>query len=143
VSLTATGAGVLVLHPSLDARFFFALETPIRITETAGGQADWNFARISFFRKGTETERFEIGADVIERAGYKRITARSNQVYTVVFRNNDENFEDITITLGFSDLKDGRQFTLTVPLSTFTDVNISLTPMLAPVEGTVKTGTDP
>ena len=33
------------------------------------------------------------------------------------------------MTLGFSDAKDGRQFTTTVVGSTFTDVNVSLTPL--------------
>jgi hypothetical protein len=44
-TITAVGAGALVVHPSLDTRFGAALETPIRISETTGGTADWNFAR--------------------------------------------------------------------------------------------------
>jgi hypothetical protein len=48
VTITSSGEGNLVIHPSVDTRFSFALETPIRITETAGGTADWNFARISY-----------------------------------------------------------------------------------------------
>jgi len=138
VSIATSGSGNAVLHPSLDSRFFFALETPIRIQESSGGTADWNFARIQFFRNGRENERFEIGADVIDRAGFKRIAARSNQVYTVVFRNNDENFDDLTITLGFSDIKDGRQFTTTVSFGSFTDITISLTPLSVPATGTVR-----
>jgi hypothetical protein len=140
VAVTTAGSGDLVLHPSLDSRFFFALETPIRIQETAGGNADWNFARIQYFRNGRENERFELGADVIDRAGFKRIAARSNQVYRVIFRNNDENFDDITITLGFSDIKDGRQFTTTVGLATFNDVTFSVTPLRVPDQGAVHYG---
>jgi hypothetical protein len=116
---------------------FFALETPIRITETAGGTADWNFARIQLFKNGAEVERNELGADVIERAGHKKITARVNQVYTPVFRFNDDNFDDARVTLGFSDLKDGRQFTVNVE-DAWSDVAISLTPLSVPSPGTVR-----
>jgi hypothetical protein len=137
VSITAAGEGNMVIHPSLDSRFAFALETPIRITETAGGTADWNFARIQLLRKGQEVERYELGADVIERAGYKRIAARSNQLYTIAFRFNNEDFDDGAVTLGFSDLKDGRQFTVSAA-DNWADVTISLTPLSVPAEGTVR-----
>ena len=97
------------------------------ITETAGGTADWNFgARIQLFRRGQEIERYELGADVIERAGYKKIAARSNQLYTIAFRFNNDDFEDGAVTLGFSDLKDGRQFTVAAA-DNWADVTISLT----------------
>jgi hypothetical protein len=139
-AITATGAGALVLHPRLDGRFTFALETPIRITETAGGSADWNFARISIFLSGREIERYELGADVINNAGYKRIAARSEKVYTVVFRQNSDDFDRVDITLGFGDLKDARQFTVAVPFESLSDVNISLTPMFVPPQGTVTQG---
>lgn len=113
-TVTATGEGALVLHPSLDTRFTCALETPIRITETAGGTADWNFARISFFRNGAEIERFELGSDAIRNAGFSRLTARSNRLIQVAFRLNSDAFDRVDITLGFGDLKDGRQFTALV-----------------------------
>ncbi len=137
VTITARGEGNLVIHPSLDERFFFALETPIRLNETAGGTADWNFVRIQLFKSGRENERYELGADVIERAGFKKITARSNQLYTVVFRFNDESFDDASLTLGFADLKDGRRFELT-DVDGWTDVTISLTPLSVPPGGTVR-----
>jgi predicted small lipoprotein YifL len=139
-TVTATGEGALVLHPSLDARYTFALETPIRIRETAGGAADWNFARISFFLGGKEIERGELGSDVIQRAGYSRIAANSNQLYNVIFRSNSDNFDRVDITLGFGDIKDARQFTLAVPFSSFSDVNLSLTPLSVPSDGTVRLG---
>ena len=139
VAITATGEGNLVIHPSLDSRFSFALETPIRIAETSGGTADWNFARIQMFRNGQETERFELGADVIDRAGYKRISASSNQLYSVAFRFNSDDFDDLTMTLGFSDLKDGRQFTVNV-VDNWADVALSLTPLSVPGAGTVRLG---
>jgi len=137
VAITARGEGNLVIHPSLDSSFFFALETPIRITETAGGTADWNFVRIQLFKNGRENERYELGSDVIERAGYKKITARGNQLYTVVFRFNDEGFDDATVTLGFADLKDGRQFTV-ANVDGWTDVAISFTPLSVASGGTVR-----
>jgi hypothetical protein len=137
-TLTAVGAGALVLHPSLDARFGLALETPIRIVENAGGTADWNFARISYFLGGKEVERFELGADTIQRLGFSRIAASSNKVYTVIFRFNSDDFDRIDVTLGFGDVKDGRQFTVDVPFGSFSGVNISLTPMSMPAEGMIR-----
>jgi hypothetical protein len=137
-AITATGSGALVVHPSLDSRFGFALETPIRITETGGGSADWDFARISIFKSGAEIERYELGADVIDKAGYKRITAKSDKVYTVVYRLNSDDFDRVDITLGFGDLKDARQFTAAVPFGSFTGVNLSLTPMFVPADGMVR-----
>jgi hypothetical protein len=128
-SVTGTGAGSLVLHPSRDARFTFAMATPIRISETAGGAADWGFARIQFFNRGVEIERTELTATDIRAAGYGRIAANSNQVYTVVFRFNSQDFDRIDITLGFSDVKDARQFTVSVPGSTFTSVDVNFDPL--------------
>jgi hypothetical protein len=131
-TLTSAGAGALVLHPSIDSRFELALETPVRITETTGGTADWNFARMQMFRGGREIERFEIGADTINNAGYKRITANQNRTYTIYFRTNQDDFDDIVMTLGFADLKDARQFTTTINLGSFTDVTLSFEPARVP-----------
>ena len=127
--VTGTGAGSLVLHPSRDARFTFAMATPIRIAETAGGSADWGFARIQFFNRGVETERTELTATDIRAAGYGRIPASSSQIYNVVFRFNSQEFDRIDITLGFSDVKDARQFTVSVPGSSFPSVDINLAPL--------------
>jgi hypothetical protein len=140
VTITAIGEGVLTVHPSSDSRFGAALETPIRVTETTGGTASWNFARISFFLSGREIERNELGANDIATAGYSRISARSNTLYRVIFRTNSGDFDRVDITLGFSDLMDGRQFTVAVPFSSFSDVNVSFTPMSVPGAGTVKVG---
>ncbi|HEY8233001.1 MAG: hypothetical protein ACHQM7_05785 [Vicinamibacterales bacterium] len=129
-----------MIHPSLDSRFEFALETPIRLTETAGGSADWNFARFQTFLAGREVERNEVGSDVIRNAGFGRVAASSNQVVRVYFRLNSDDFDRIDITLGFGDLKDARQFTVPVPGSTFSGVNISLTPAFAPPEGRLQAG---
>jgi hypothetical protein len=129
VSIAATGAGALVVPPSADRRYVVALETPIRISETAGGTADWNFARMSLFLRGAEIERSEQGADVIRSAGFNRIAANSNNVYRIVFRFNANDFDRVDITLGFGDVRDGRQFTVSVPFGSFTDVTSSLTPL--------------
>lgn len=139
-AITSTGEGALVIHPSLDTRFGFALETPIRITETTGGTADWNFARIAFFRNGAEIERNELGSDTIRAAGFGRIAARSNQLVRVAFRLNSDDFDRVDITLGFGDVKDGRQFTALVPFTSFTDVTISPTPLIVAPGGIVRPG---
>ena len=105
------------------------METPIRVRETGGGTADWNFARLAFFRKGVEIERVEVGADVIRTAGATRITPSSNSAYNLIFRFNSDDFDRLDITLGFTDINTARQFTTLVPGTSFTDVNISLTPL--------------
>jgi hypothetical protein len=128
-TITATGGGALVLHPSANPTFSIAMETPIRITETAGGSADWGFARMSIFLRGVEVERTELNANDIRAAGFGRIAASSNAVYNVIFRFNSDDFDRIDLTLGFSDVKDGRQFTVAVPFNSFTDVNIGLNPL--------------
>ena len=136
-AVTATGNGSLVLHPSLNRTFGVAMETPIRVRETGGGTADWNFARMAFFRGNTEIERVEAGADTIRTAGATRIAPNSNAAYNLVFRFNSDNFDRIDITLGFADIVTGRQFTALVPFTSFTDVNLSLTPLF---RGTPITG---
>ena len=100
--------------------------------ESAGGSADWNFARFQLYLGNREIERNEIGSDVIRAAGYGRVAASSNRVVTAVFRINSEDFDRIDITLGFADLKDARQFTVPVAFATFADVTLSFTPMIAP-----------
>jgi hypothetical protein len=128
-AITATANGALVLHPSLNRTFAIAMETPVRIRETGGGTADWNFARMAFFLNGREIERVEAGADVIRTAGATRITANSNAAYNLVFRFNSDDFDRIDLTLGFGDVNTGRQFTVAVDTNAFTDVNLSLTPL--------------
>jgi hypothetical protein len=105
------------------------METPIRMTETTGGSADWGFARMQIFNRGVEVERVELTANDIRAAGFGRITANSNSVYKVIFRFNSDTFDRIDLTLGFSDVKDGRQFSVQVPFNSFGDVNLNLTPL--------------
>lgn len=128
-AITATGNGALVLHPSVNRTFAIAMETPVRIRETAGGTADWNFARMAFFRRGVEIERVEVGADGIRTAGATRIAPNANSTYNLVFRFNSDDFDRIDITLGFADVNTGRQFTSTIDFNSFTAVNVSLTPL--------------
>jgi hypothetical protein len=128
-AITGVGAGTLILHPSIDRRFAIAMETPIRLTETAGGAADWGFARMQVFNRGVEVERTELTAPDIRAAGYGRIAANSNQVYNVVYRFNSSDFDRIDFTLGFSDVKDARPFTVSVPFNSFADVGLSFTPL--------------
>jgi hypothetical protein len=131
-NITATGGGSLVVHPSINLIYLVALETPIRIMESAGGSADWNFARMSLFMNGVELERSEMGSDALQAAGFGRISGNSNQVYRTIFRFNADDFDRIDITLGFTDRKDGRTFTVVVPLESFPDVNLSFNPLALP-----------
>jgi hypothetical protein len=137
-TISATGAGSIVVHPSLDSRFGAALETPMRLIESAGGTADWNFARFQLYLGNREIERNEIGSDAIRAAGFGRVAASSNRVVTALFRINSDDFDRIDITLGFADLKDARQFTVPVAFSTFTDVTLSFVPMFAPPRGELR-----
>jgi hypothetical protein len=59
-----------------------ALETPLRLIESTGGTADWNFARFQLFLNGREIERNEIGSDAIRAGGFGRVGANSNRVVT-------------------------------------------------------------
>ena len=126
--VNATGSGALILHPSRVSAFALALETPIRITESAGGSADWGFARMQIFNRGREVERRELTANDIRAAGFGRIAANTNPVYRAVFRFNSSDFDEIEITLGFSDVKDGRQFNTEVPFNSFSRVDVDFTP---------------
>jgi hypothetical protein len=127
-SLAATGEGNLVVHPSINPAYAVALETPIRVTETAGGSANWNYARMALFLNGAEIERSELGANSLQASGFGRISARSSQVYKLIFRFNSVEFDRMDITLGFGDVKDGREITLPVSLQTFDDVDLDFTP---------------
>ena len=136
-NITATGGGALVVHPSIDPVYAVAVAAPLRIIESAGGSADWNYARMSLFLRGTEIERSEMGSGALEAAGFGRIPLNSNQVYRTVFRFNADDFDRFDITLGFTDRKDGRTFTVAVPVGTFPDVAVSFTPL------TVRRSRDP
>jgi hypothetical protein len=108
------------------------MEMPVRIRETGGGTADWNFARLAFFRRGVEIERVEIGATAISAAGVTRITPNSNAAYTLTFRFNSDNFDRIDVTLGFGDIATARQFTALIPFEQFSCCNISTVPLALP-----------
>jgi hypothetical protein len=128
-SITATGSGAVVLHPSAVPAFLVALQTPIRISETSGGSASWDFARMSILNNGVEVERAEIGASTISAAGFSNIGANTNAVYSPVFHFNAQTFNAINITLGFTDKRNGSQFTVAVPFGSFSGVQQNLSPL--------------
>lgn len=137
-SISATGAGAIVLHQSLDSRYGYALETPVKITESGGGSASWDFVRYQIYLSGKEIERYELGSNDISSAGYHLIAANSSKTYTILYRQNSEDFDRIDITLGFSDQKDARPFTVAVPFTSFPDVTFSVTPLAVPPKGTIR-----
>jgi hypothetical protein len=137
-SVTAAGNGAIVIHPSAAPSWFYALEMPVHVQETAGGTADWNYARLALYKGGVETERAEIGSDVIIAGGGGRVDPRSDNAYTLLFRvNSADDFDDIELVFGFSDVNRGTPFTASVPFDTFTDVAVSLIPLSVPQEGKV------
>ena len=74
-----TGSGTVTLHPSINRTFRFAVKYPIRIRETGGGTATWNFFRVTYFKNSRQVERYELTASDIRSAGYSDIAARSDQ----------------------------------------------------------------
>ena len=75
--IAAVGDGFLVIHPSAIGANY-AMEVPVRITETGGGTADWTSARITFLAvDGQEIARRELTADDIAAAGLTPAQPRS------------------------------------------------------------------
>jgi hypothetical protein len=133
-AITATGDGMLTIHPSLQG-FNAALEAPVNIRETAGGSADWTSARFTALRNGQEIARREITADLLAGAGFGRIAPNQNESYALVFHINTVDFDAWTITLRFSDRRDGRLLTVDVPGMTWDGVDISFEPLSRPEPG--------
>jgi hypothetical protein len=129
-TIASSGSGNLEVHPSSLSGFGAALVMPIQIRETGGGTADWTYARYSATLRGVELERKEFTSDSLISAGISKIAANQNQVYRLAFHVNSTGFDNITVTLGFADLKDARQFSTQVPLSSFSGVVSSPTPAL-------------
>lgn len=127
-----SGNGDIRVQPSLDTRYGAAIVFPVRIQETGGGTAIWNFFRVSYFQNGAEIERFEQGADAIAAAGYRDIAARANMTVNVVTRVNSTDWDDVRLTLGFIDNRDGRMFDGSLTLDAFDGVVLDLTPTLLP-----------
>jgi hypothetical protein len=133
-AITATGDGMLTVHPSLQG-FNGALEAPVIIRETSGGSADWTSARFTALKNGQEIGRREITADVLAGAGFTRIAANQNESYVLVFHINSLDFDAWTITLRFADRRDGRLLTVDVPGTTWDGVDISFVPLTRPEPG--------
>jgi hypothetical protein len=121
-AVSAFVEGTLVLHPSLDRRYVVAMETPVRVQETAGGSANWAYARLTFFLRGRSIETAQV-------AGISPVTARSNRTHTLLFRFNSADFDALRIELGMQDHKDSRLFTVNAVLN-YSDVAISPFPMV-------------
>jgi hypothetical protein len=138
-AIAAEGAGRLVLHPSRYSTWAYALETPVRIRETGGGRAKWNYARLSLVRAGREIERSEVGSDYLASPpDWTNIAANSNAAYSLVFRLNSSNFDRVDITLGFTDVNTGRQFVTEVPFGSFSGVDVSLVVLNVPDPGVTR-----
>jgi len=134
-SVEVSGNGDLVIHPSIDPTFCCTTEFPIRLRETAGGTAVWNFFRVSYLLNGAEIERSEQGSTPIREAGFRNIGANSTNEAVVFIRTNATEFDDVEIMLGFSDTKDGRQFEQRLTLGAFSGVLIDVIPAVLPSEG--------
>ena len=131
-TIQVTGNGNIIVHPSADPAFLAADEFEIRIEETAGGSAVWNFFRVTFFLNGVQIERSEQGADAINALGFRDIDARSNTEATVIIRRNAPRFDFAELLFGFIDKKDGSQFEQMLDVSSFDGVLFSPRPAVIP-----------
>ena len=128
--IQVTASGTITIHPSTDRRFCCAIRFPIRIRETGGGSATWNFFRVAYFQRGRQLERYEIGSDDLRQAGFGDVEANSSRQINVTTRANATTFDAIQILLGFSDKKDGRARTVELSLAGFDGVRSSPVPAL-------------
>ena len=71
---------------------------------------------------------------MIRNNGWASIGANSNAVFNVVFRFNSNDFDTISVTLGFTDTATGRPFEALIPESSFSGATISLTPLKRPID---------
>ena len=131
-TIETVGAGRIEVHPSAVSSHAVAVVFPISIRETAGGSANWNFMRVSYLLEGREIERAERTATEISATGASNIGPRASVTQNVTLRSNSNDWDDVTITLGFSDKKDGRQFTTNVPFNSFSGVILDFSPAVAP-----------
>lgn len=131
-AIEGRGAGIIQVGPSAVPTHSVAIVFPIDIRETGGGTATWNFMRVSYLRAGLELERAERGSDEIRAAGFADIAARADITVRVTTRTNVPNWDTAIITLGFSDKRDGRQFTTGVPFNTFSGVELTIVPQSVP-----------
>ena len=149
-AMTTVGNGALVIHPAAakasgeaarrdhhhGEAAGWVLETPIRLRETGGGSCEWTAVRLSLISGNQETEQVEIGSEFILGLGYNRVTAHLDTTYRMYFGLHSKDFDSVAITLDFTDHKDGRQFTSTVPYETVAGVRESPEPLGVPHDTT-------
>jgi len=125
-AVTVSGSGYLVIHPSQYSTWSYALEVPVRIRETGGGKAKWNYARLSLLKRGAEIERAEIGADILAAPpDVSNILPSSDTNVKLYFHLNSIDFDSVGLTLGFTDVNSLRDVIVEVPFSSFTGVDYS------------------
>jgi hypothetical protein len=95
--------------------------------ETAGGTARINYARYSARLRGVEIERAEIGSD--QFSTYTLGPNKSTNI-AMLFRVNVLGFDDIVITVGLTDQRDGRQFEIVCPFQSFGSAVPNLVPLM-------------
>jgi hypothetical protein len=138
-AVTVSGSGKLVIHPSKYSTWLYAIEVPVRIRETGGGKAKWNYARLSLLRRGSEIERAEIGADVLTAPpDVSNILPSSDMNIKLYFRLNSVDFDDIHLALSFTDVYSLHESIVDVPFSSFTGVDSSPVAESRPVPGVVR-----
>ena len=110
------------------------MKYPIRVRETGGGTATWNFFRVTYFKNSRQVERYELTANDIRSAGYSDIVAHSDKIISITARTNvrADDFDDFQLLAGFTDKKDGAVQQKEIRLSGFDGVRVDRTPALLP-----------
>ena len=138
-SVTVSGSGMLVIHPSKYSTWLYTIELPVRVRETGGGKAKWNYARLQLLRRGSQIERAEIGADILTAPpDVSNILPSSDMNIRLYFRLNHADFDDVRLTLNFTDVNTLRELTAEVPLSSFSGVDTSLVAASRPAPAVIR-----
>ncbi len=102
IVVTQTSQAQVCLSPL--ASFNLRLAIPIRITESAGLGANFNFVRLQLLRGGVEIERQEIGASSITAGlGTNRVAANATINAPLRMDFNTSNFDNFNLLFNFTD----------------------------------------
>jgi hypothetical protein len=102
ITVTQTGQAQVCVSPL--ASFNLRLAIPIRITESAGMGANFNFIRLQLLRGGVEIERQEVGStSIIAGLGSNRLAASGNVSAPLRMDFNSSNFDNFNLLFNFTD----------------------------------------
>jgi len=102
IVVTQTGQAQVCVSPL--ASYNLRLAIPIRVTESAGMGASFNFIRLQLMRGGVEVEREEVGAtSIIAGLGSNRLAASGTIQAPLRIDFNSSNFDNFNLLFNFTD----------------------------------------